>query len=220
MRLITISGPMGAGKSTSVRYVAEVCYGLNMKTKTVLWNHLGVSVRLHRLSTRLKRKRIGDEKDVGKVSGELENFALAEDLTNWKPSVFVRARRVLTNLFDVATTWFYVLGCRMRGSDVLICDRYFYDRFVRFGRGKVVSIGTRLVMGLAPTPDIGMILEISPKEGVSRRGITRGWYEQVSKLYTEIAEWRMEVRIIASGSLAEMQESIEQCVYNIFDSVD
>lgn len=151
--LITISGMVGSGKSTTAAGVVDLLAKEGFQPRHLRFRYL----RLFGFRRIAQRRRTPEAGDDGEVQQRGAGFALR------------RLTAVLTAGYAVRIIafWFSGVGGKSR-CDVL--DRYFYDSFVHY---QLTSFRERLYMRalrrLIPTPDLSILLVASDSTILMRR---------------------------------------------------
>ena len=185
--LITFSGLDGAGKSTLIEWLKTTLEAQNHRVAVFHMNdHLGVYAyaRAARdsvltLSRKVKgtpgtgARREGSGQDQGSTgrpvaptvgSGPERGIRSVRNAILWNKPL----RRFIypLDLLVFLAYRFYVE--RIRGR-VLIMDRYFYDTLVDVSDGQRWH-WIRFLLRLTPTPDVPVLLDITPEESYARKG--------------------------------------------------
>jgi thymidylate kinase len=162
--LITFSGLDGAGKTSIITWLRDE---LERRRRPTVVLHLNDNVGVYALA-RAVRDRLFGAKPEGPPRMEPlpTRLGRVRDGILWSKSL----RRLLypIDLLVFLALRLYVEWFHRR---VLIMDRYFYDRLVDVADD--APRGERWLKWLAritPTPDLPVLLEISPEEAFARKG--------------------------------------------------
>lgn len=190
--LITLSGLDGAGKST----LAEA---LKARFETdgvaVVIFHMNKQVGLYAYVRTLR--------DCLLRATRLENgspqslAAPKEDPAGWRASLSRIRHRIIWNkelrrwvdLCDLATFMVYRFYVEKVRGQVLIMDRYFYDRVTDIADGHRWGYH-RWFLGITPVPDLAVFVEVPPEEAFARKGeYSVGSMTRRRAIYREVFKW-------------------------------
>jgi len=159
--LITFSGIDGAGKSTQIEKLRNYLSGEGIRLRQLaFWDHVAV----------FRKARSGFSKHVLQSDGSIgspEKPAARRDknLQSWPLSV----GRSLLHLMDMVNLWRVVRKEKQPGT-VIIFDRYIYDQLAALPVERWWARGfARLLLRLAPKPDISYLLDAIPEEARARK---------------------------------------------------
>ncbi len=159
--LITFSGIDGAGKSTQIEKLSNYLSDEGLRLRQLaFWDHVAV----------FRKARSGFSKHVLQSDGSIgspEKPAARRDknLQSWPLSV----GRSLLHLMDMLNLWRVVRKEKQPGT-VVIFDRYIYDQLAALPVERWWARGfARLLLRLAPKPDISYLLDAIPEEARARK---------------------------------------------------
>ena len=178
--LITFSGLDGAGKSTLIAWLKETLEQRNRRVAVFHMNdHVGAYAYLRAVRDRLfggppRGFAAPDDRPAhggpdGATQGAVRP-SLRERL--WRIRIAIlwnKPLRRLLYLFDLSVFWIYRLRIEKLKRRILIMDRYFYDTLVDVADGRH-WFWIRLLERITPTPEVPVLLDISPEESYSRKG--------------------------------------------------
>ena len=221
--LITLSGLDGAGKSTLADALQTK---LGEKGIRAVVLHMNKEVGLYAY---LRTARDGLKGLVGSSHTRPDRHdsrpPLAtgpRQISRAKAALLEVRRRIIWSRFlrrfvdvgDLGTFLLYRLVVeRMRGR-VLIMDRYFYDRIADVADGHRWGY-LRWFSKFIPTPDVAVLVEVSPEEAFSRKGeysvelMTRRRH-----LYQEIFGWVATAVTLRNDDLGVASGQLEQLVFD------
>lgn len=221
--LITLSGLDGAGKSTLADALQTK---LGEKGIRAVVLHMNKEVGLYAY---LRTARDGLKRLVGSShmrSDRHDSSPLLStgpmQISRAKAALLEVRRRIIWSRFlrrfvdvgDLGTFLLYRLVVeRVRGR-VLIMDRYFYDRIADVADGHRWGY-LRWFSKFIPTPDVAVLVEVSPEEAFSRKGeysvelMTRRRH-----LYQEIFGWVATAVTLRNDDLGVALAQLEQLVFD------
>jgi len=151
--LITVSGMVGSGKSTTAASVVDLLATAGLKPRYLRFRYLQLFG--FRRIARSRPTSVGTDREVQQRG---TGFALR------------RLTAILTAGYAVRVVAFWFSGIG-RASRCDVLDRYFYDSFVHY---ELTSVRERLYMGLLrrlmPRPDLAILLVASDSTILTRRG--------------------------------------------------
>lgn len=161
--LVTFSGIDGAGKSTQIERLREQLKkeGISSEVFT-FWDNVAV----------FRRARSGFSRKVLESDGRVgtpENPAQRRDKNNQHFALLVG--RSFLHLLDVfrLRRVLRILD-RSPGASVLIFDRYIYDQLAALPLDRPIARNyARVLLGLAPRPDIAYLLDAEPEAARARK---------------------------------------------------
>jgi thymidylate kinase len=160
--LITFSGIDGAGKSTQIEMLREYLaqQGLSVRILT-FWDNVAV---LSSMRSGFSRKVLQSDGNIGSA----DKPANRNDKNSRSVPLFVG--RSLLHLLDVSRLRRIVRRERASGGSVIIFDRYIYDQLAALPMTHWLARAyARLVLALAPDPDISYLLDAVPEEARARK---------------------------------------------------
>src|SRR2546426_5151033 len=169
--LITFSGLDGAGKSSLIAWLKGE---LERRHRAVTVLHMNRDVGLYPVLRVLRDTLTGARRDGTARAVALEQIArrpgLVGRLQRLRDAVvWSRSLRRLIYPIDLLVFLCYRLYIEAVRKRILIMDRYFYDTLVDVARP--VGWGwLRWLHRITPTPDVPVLLEISPEAAYARKG--------------------------------------------------
>lgn len=193
MRIVTLSGTDGSGKSTQLSLLRE---HFENDGKRVAYFHAVEFSLANRLDRNARRKSA---------------FKPGEEVANTKASFFSMLLRRVFFAIDLVRYRFFLRSLRTHGTDILLSDRYFYDTFINLAylaRPDVFHCpGERFI----PRPDAAFFLDIAPeaimrRERVPEQGIE--YIEEKRRLFASMTKRWGLVRIDADRPKEDVFSSI------------
>jgi thymidylate kinase len=175
--LITLSGLDGAGKSTLIELLKK---SLEQRNKRVAVLHMDHQIGLYAYLQSIRRlifSSIRDANGQPTKKGEYLNCTERRE-DSWLRSAISRGKYTLlwnkplrrgVYLVDLAIFLFYRLYIEKLKKQILIMDRYFYDRLVDVAGPQRGWPFIRFLALLTPTPTLPVYLDISPEEAYARK---------------------------------------------------
>lgn len=221
--LITLSGLDGAGKSTLAealqaklenRGVRAVV--LHMNKEVGLYAYLrtvrdGLGRLIRWVRIRPSRHDNPALRSTERVKAGRAKAALLEVR---RRIIWSRSLRRLVDIGDLGAFLLYRLVVeRVRGR-VLIMDRYFFDRIADVADGQRWGY-LRRFSRLIPTPDVAVLVEVSPEEAYSRKGeYSVESMAQRRQLYQKIFGWVPGAVTLRNDDLGMALSQLEELVFD------
>jgi len=175
--LITLSGLDGAGKSTLIELLKR---SLEKRNKRVAVLHMDHQIGLYAYLQSIRGLIFSSTRDGdGQPTKKGESLDPAERRKDsWLRSAISRGKYTLlwnkplrrgVYLVDLAIFLFYRLYIEKLKKQILIMDRYFYDRLVDVAGAQRGWSFIRFLALLTPTPTLPVYLDISPEEAYARK---------------------------------------------------
>jgi thymidylate kinase len=154
--LVTISGIVGSGKSTTARRVAEMVSAAGFAPE----RHRFRFLPLLGLQRRRARDEPPERSDGPKAAEMLRGRGFSPRRLSAVLALGYAARIMAFRLFRVGA-----------GSRCDILDRYFYDNLVQFALStRRERVYARLLAAVIPRPDLAVLLVAAPETIAARRG--------------------------------------------------
>ena len=175
--LITLSGLDGAGKSTLIELLKK---SLELRNKSVAVLHMdhqiGLYAYLQLIRGLIFSSPNGADGPPAKMGQSLNHPERRKDsrlklaISRGKYLlVWNKPLRRVVYLVDLAIFIFYRLYIETLKKQILIMDRYFYDRLVDVASAQTGWSIIRVLALLTPTPTLPVYLDVSPEEAYARK---------------------------------------------------
>ncbi len=182
MKLITISGLDGSGKSTQLSALREKYEKNGKKTYYFHAIHFSLAQKLKKKST----SNLASERGVTSAS-----------------ALSIMLREILLPI-DIVRFLVLKKKLSIQGYDIVLSDRYFYDTLVNIS---YLKQSTKLKKMLIPRPNHAFLMSISPQEIMQRsRQPDQGIDYLKSKfaLYNKLAKRYELIRVIRANKPADI----------------
>lgn len=194
MKLISISGLDGSGKSTQIEML-KTC--LESQGKKVFYFHAIAFSIAQKIS---KTKTSGEAKSVTRANWfqiQLRKFALILDIIRFKSF-----RKKLEE----------------KGFDYIVSDRYFYDSLINIAylESKLSTFNFRLSNKMIPAPDFAFYLNADPKNIMGRDRVPDQGLEYLQKKKVLLDDFSKEKNLIVldgNKDKEEIQEEIKTTLH-------
>ena len=162
MKIVTFSGIDGAGKSTQIRaleaWLRQASFRPSLLT---FWDDVVMFARFREF---MSHNAFGGDRGVGSPDKPLHRRD--KNVTAWP----VTALRFCLYFADAVNTRLVVRRLHKNDADVVIFDRYIYDELANLPlHNWFVRIFIRLMLAIAPTPDVAYLIDADPVAALARK---------------------------------------------------
>ena len=183
--LITFSGLDGAGKSTLIEWLRNE---LERQHRPVVVLHLNDHVGVYAWARALRDRLFG-----GPPADALPRMEPLPTRAGRVRDAILWSRTLRGVLYPIDLVVFLLVRFYLERVQrrVLIMDRYFYDRLVDVaGHGGRGWAWLRMLARLTPTPDLPILLDITPEEAFARKGeYTVAYLRRRQAAYNRVFPW-------------------------------
>lgn len=160
--IVSFSGIDGAGKSTQIEALCQFLRRQGVRCRVLrFWDDVAALSRFRELATSMAFNREPPDRVPNKPILRHD-----KNVVGW----YMTAVRLLLYLLD-ALSLFVVHSRNVESDyDVLIFDRYLYDQLANLPLQHVVTRSVaRALLGLAPKPNIPLLLDAEPETAAARK---------------------------------------------------
>jgi thymidylate kinase len=203
--LISFSGIDGAGKSTQIEKLRRdlKCQGISVH-QLRFWHDVAV---LSRFRAGFSRRVFASDGRIGST----ERPARRRD-KNVQNRALLLARSALY-FFDVLSLRWALTKARRDTAAVVVFDRYIYDQLAVLPlRSRWARQYARLLLKIAPRPDLAYLLDAVPEIALARKPeYPLAFMRHYRFSYLKLHEFA-ELRLIAPGDVDEVHIAILECL--------
>lgn len=212
--VITISGLDGAGKSSVIAGLKEVLEQQGHQVVVFHMNHqLGLYACGHglyqvvqavlRTARGSSRRNEYGEKQCQPPTGRRRcSSSSRSHLHRWK-RVLLWNRPLRSGIYvlDLLIFMMYRLYLERLRKKIVVTDRYFYDRLVDVADGRR-WLGLRLLARITPTPEVPVLLDVSPEEAFDRKGeYSLEYHRRRHTAYQTVFSWVSGAVVLTNSDL-------------------
>lgn len=211
MQLISFSGIDGAGKSTQIELTEAFLRKRGLKVATLVTLYCSLAGIYARLRERFSSTQNRSAQSGNTPNNRIRTYRGGRTFNDDRCSWGVRLRRFFVYPIDCFLCSCVVTWYRLRGIDVLICDRYVFDKLVCLANP--TGWQARLVGHLVPKPDVAILLDVVPAAAEERKPEhATDYYESKADSYREVQQARMGLTRVPGMTIEETQQRIRTLI--------
>jgi thymidylate kinase len=201
--LVSFSGIDGAGKSTQIEIVCARLRDSGARVRLVVfWEDVAVLTRFREFGS-----HAFFQGDRGVGSPDKPVNRRDKNVRSW----YMTLMRFCLYFLDAISLGLVVSTIQSSGADVVVFDRYLYDEVANLSlNGPLSRAYVRLLLRLAPHPDVAYVLDADPVQARQRKPeypiefleVNRASYLRLSQV--------ANITMIAPGSVPDVSRSIMQ----------
>lgn len=202
-KIISFSGIDGAGKSTQISSLASWLTenGLRVSILT-MWDDIVVGAKFRE---RASLHAFRGDQGIGTPERPLQRRD--KNVTAW-PLMLVRFALYAADALSLSLR---INRTKKSEEDVIIFDRYIYDEIANLPVEKKWAKGAaRLLLSVAPQPDLAFIVDASPEAACARKPeYPLEFVRRNRAAYLELIHLAPSICVVGDGSLEETQRIIQ-----------
>jgi len=210
-RIITFSGIDGAGKTTQIESLCAHLTQLGYRVSRVtFWDDVAVFPRFRAgVSLRLLNKAMTPNHEV--KGGSSPPLRSDKNVRVW----YLTLIRSIFYLLDSLRLRRMARRAKTGQADFVIFDRYIYDQAVQVrAQHWLARRYTRLLLNLAPIPDVGLILDASPDDAFSRKPeYPLAFMHEYRRAFLRLRTFAPDLTIIPPGKIEDVHHAIVARVF-------
>ena len=209
---LSFSGIDGAGKSTQIEALHSSLLQRDLRVRVIpFWDEVA---RLTWLRESAGHKILKGEKGIGTPSAPVERRD--KNVRSWPMTCF-RLFLYLLDAFSLRRLHDQLLCSEF---DVIIFDRYIYDELANLNlRNTLIRAYVRMILKLAPTPDLSLLLDADPVQARARKPeYPLGFIHINRKAYHDLCQLAGGIRCIAPMSIDSAHQAILSSVLDALSS--
>lgn len=207
MLLITFSGLDGCGKTTHVARTAAYLEGKGHRVRILESAHVSLGAAWSRTRGRFSGKQqhrrgspTGPKARLTEPQRRAADRRLSGFLKGW-----------LIYPIDCLVLSMWIRTLRLRGCTALVCDRYIHDKIVNLQ--KPICALTRLLLWLAPRPNVAFFLDAGPDTARHRRPEHDvAYYTSRYEKYRRLPDACPAFTPVPSTTIEEVQRRLERMI--------
>lgn len=203
---VSFSGIDGAGKTTQIDALVGAARQAGLTVRlTRFWDDIAQLTRLRESSG---HKLFKGDKGIG--SPDRPIMRRDKNVRSWPMSCV----RLFIYTLDAFATRRAMYKARHSGADLFIFDRYLYDQLANLNLANpIIRLYARLIMMIAPRPDISLFLDADPEAARARKPEYPIDFIRINRqAYLELSRMLGQITVIQPMGLEEVKSAILQRV--------
>ncbi len=201
--VISFSGIDGAGKSTQIELLHSSLLQSGLSVlRLAFWDNV---VFLPQFRAGVSHKVLRGELGVGAPGKPVHRKD--KNARKW----YLTLARSPFYLLDVLKLRRVVAQARKSSADVVIFDRYIYDQLANVSGNLAGRLYARLLLALAPRPDVAYLLDADPAAALARKPeYPLGFLREYRNAYFRLSKMAREIVVIPPSDVEGVQRGIVQ----------
>lgn len=199
--IVSFSGIDGAGKSTQIELLhsALLQSGLSV-LRLAFWDNV---VFLPQFRAGVSHKVLRGELGVGAPGRPVQRKD--KNARRW----YLTLARSPFYFLDVLSLRRIVAKARKSSADVVIFDRYIYDQLANVSGNLAGRLYTRVLLALAPRPDISYLLDADPAAALARKPeYPLEFLREYRTAYSRLSKMARQIVVIPPSDVEGVQRGI------------
>jgi thymidylate kinase len=199
--VVSFSGIDGAGKSTQIEFLHRslLLAGVSV-LRLAFWDNV---VFLPQFRAGVSHKVLRGELGVGAPGKPVRRRD--KNARRW----YLTLARSSFYFLDVLNLRRVVAKARKSNADVLIFDRYIYDQLANVSGSLVGRLYARLLLAVAPRPDIAYLLDADPAAALARKPeYPLEFLRDYRQAYFRLSQMAPEIVVVAPSDVEGVQRVI------------
>jgi thymidylate kinase len=199
--VVSFSGIDGAGKSTQIELLHNSLLQSGLSVlRLAFWDNV---VFLPQFRAGVSHKVLRGEVGIGAPGKPVRRND--KNARKW----YLTLARSPFYLLDVLSLRRAVAQARQSNADVVIFDRYIYDQLANVSSNLAGRLYARLLLALAPRPDIAYLLDADPAAALARKPeYPLEFLREYRRAYFRLSTMAREIVVVPPSDVAGVQRVI------------